>query len=317
MSAAARLADEMEAMVARNERATSSLQLVAPAERSAAEIAKARRVKRQLDLVDVVLDFRIRAQRAVALARRVPARDAPVCAAAGVAAPVAEKRANVADSLRRLIGVLDSLRRATGTPATVAEGGESVDFESPDVSTARVWQALEATQSADAAVQRDALLHWSQKLQAGRVVKLGTTQTLNQDILTQVERVVADKERVLRRCRTTHSPYSVVGEPEPRRVGSQHDDVYDDHDFYQALLRQVISRQDALDSTAQERAHSAQRAAKRARVGAIDSTMRKGRRLHHNVHEKLLNFAAPRQRPPIDWDQDMLFDSLFQAPLKN
>ncbi len=303
----------MEAMVARNEREASALQLVAPAERSDAEISKARRVKRQLDLVDVVLDFRIRAQRAVALARRVPSRDAPVCAAN--AAPIAEKRADVAGSLRRLLGVLDALRRATATPATVAET-EPVDFDSPELSTAGVWQALEATQGADAAVQRDALLHWSQKLQAGRVVKLGTTQTLNQDILTQVERVVADKERVLRRCRTTHSEYAVVGETEPRRVGSLHDDVYDDYDFYQALLRQVISRQDALDTTAQERARSAQRAAKRARVGAIDSTMRKGRRLHHNVHEKLLNFAAPRQRPPIDWDHDMLFDSLFQEALK-
>jgi hypothetical protein len=30
------------------------------------------------------------------------------------------------------------------------------------------------------------------------------------------------------------------------------------------------------------------------------------------VHEKLLNFAAPQPRPPIDWDAEMLYDSLFQ-----
>lgn len=31
------------------------------------------------------------------------------------------------------------------------------------------------------------------------------------------------------------------------------------------------------------------------------------------MHEKLLNFAAPQLRPPIDWDAEMLYDSLFQS----
>jgi hypothetical protein len=32
----------------------------------------------------------------------------------------------------------------------------------------------------------------------------------------------------------------------------------------------------------------------------------------YNVHDKLVNFAAPQPRAPVDWDVDMLYDSLFQ-----
>jgi hypothetical protein len=310
-SSASLLADQMEELLMRNEReASAELQLIASTQRTGDEIANARAVKRQLDLIDVALDFRIRAQRAVNFARCVPAQNAPINAVAR--ADIDERRGKVSASLRRLLGALDSLRRATGAAHTIGDAGVAdadadADFDGP---IASVWQRLEQTQRADAAVQHELLLHWSNKMQASRTIQLGTTMTLNQDIPTQVERIMADKERVLRRCRTANAPYHVVGEAEPRAILSIHDDVYDDNDFYLALLRQVIGRHDT--ATAEEQLRTSQRALKRARGAVVDSSMHKGRRLQYNVHDRLVNFAVPAQRAPPDWDVDMLFDSLFQ-----
>jgi hypothetical protein len=309
-SSASLLADQMEELLMRNEReASAELQLIASTQRTGDEIANARAVKRQLELVDVALDFRIRAQRAVNFARCVPAQNAPINAVAR--ADIDERRGKVSASLRRLLGALDSLRRATGAAHTIGDAGAGADADAEfDGPIASVWQRLEQTQRADAAAQRELLLHWSNKMQASRTIQLGTTMALNQDIPTQVERIMADKERVLRRCRTANAQYHVVGEAEPRAILSVHDDVYDDNDFYLALLRQVIGRHDT--ATAEEQLRTSQRALKRARGAVVDSSMHKGRRLQYNVHDRLVNFAVPAQRAPPDWDVDMLFDSLFQ-----
>jgi protein AATF/BFR2 len=272
VSTATRLADAMEAVLARNQ-ATANVQLLARPQRSDNDIEQARMVKRQMELIDVALDTRIRSQRAVNFARSVPSSGVAFADPA-----IAERRRALSQSLVRLLGVLDDLRRATA-PANLCPD-ELVDADAPPSGAAAVWKRLDSIQESDAAARRETVLHWSSKLQASRNVKLGATQALNQDILTQVDRIMADKERVLRRCRTTHTEYRVIGEAEARQPQTVHDDVYDDTEFYHALLRQVISRQSELNGSVAEREQAAmQRARKRARTGFRDSTMRKGRRL--------------------------------------
>lgn len=83
------------------------------------------------------------------------------------------------------------------------------------------------------------------------------------------------------------------------------EDIFDDTDFYQALLRDVIaSRADGasfdLDASLDWRA--AQRDKKRAKKasGAVDTRASKGRKLRFEVHEKLKNFMAPAPPPPLN-----------------
>lgn len=75
-------------------------------------------------------------------------------------------------------------------------------------------------------------------------------------------------------------------------------DVFDDSDFYSALLRELIDSKGGLSMTEAEGAsasaawaQAAKRAAKKHR--AVDRKASKGRRLRYDVHEKVENFMPP------------------------
>lgn len=75
-------------------------------------------------------------------------------------------------------------------------------------------------------------------------------------------------------------------------------DIFDDSDFYAALLRELIDTKGGLSTTDPEGseasaswAQAAKRAAKKHR--AVDRNASKGRRLRFDVHEKVQNFMPP------------------------
>ncbi|KAH8116412.1 TRAUB-domain-containing protein [Phellopilus nigrolimitatus] len=98
-------------------------------------------------------------------------------------------------------------------------------------------------------------------------------------------------------------------------------DVFDDTDYYQSLLRDVIDARaggsgagagGGLDGLAEDwRAAQKQRKARKA----VDTRASKGRKLRFEVHEKLQNFMAPAPPPGgAVWHEaqiDELFASLF------
>lgn len=81
-------------------------------------------------------------------------------------------------------------------------------------------------------------------------------------------------------------------------------DVFDDTDFYQSLLRDVIDARSGasggsgLDTlTADWRLAQKQR--KKAKAASVDTRASKGRKLRFEVHEKLRNFMAPAPPQPL------------------
>lgn len=89
--------------------------------------------------------------------------------------------------------------------------------------------------------------------------------------------------------------------------------IFDDHDFYQALLRSVLdgaSQSFIPGSTSSNNPYtSAYPNKKRANV---DTKASKGRKLRYYVHEKLQNFMAPI--PVHSWEKEQT-DELFRGLL--
>lgn len=82
-------------------------------------------------------------------------------------------------------------------------------------------------------------------------------------------------------------------------------DVFDDTDFYQALLRDVIDSRSGgaasgagLDTLTTDW-RLAQKQRKKAKAANVDTRASKGRKLRFEVHEKLRNFMAPAPPPPL------------------
>lgn len=108
-----------------------------------------------------------------------------------------------------------------------------------DIRSSELWPRLDAAAARAARVRSAVLAQLSARLtpttkSSGSKRRVDDTPI---DIEAQVERVMADRERVLKRTRTTRSTYRVLGEREPRPLFSIHDDVFDDGDFYATLLQ--------------------------------------------------------------------------------
>eukprot|EP01027_Heterolobosea_sp_BB2_P017925 GEZU01025338.1.p1 GENE.GEZU01025338.1~~GEZU01025338.1.p1 ORF type:complete len:228 (+),score=68.05 GEZU01025338.1:108-791(+) len=152
-------------------------------------------------------------------------------------------------------------------------------------------------------------------------------KALNLDILTQIEDVLKDEERLIQRTQVKRNNYTTLG----KRARTQEDndtnnnaangnlqerdpEIFDDTDFYQTILRELIQTgggaTGAGGSTIDKAMVSQQvRETKKARNG-LERGATKGKRIRYNTHEKLVNFMVPIEKeiPPL---ADGIFARLF------
>ncbi|XP_055056894.2 protein AATF [Misgurnus anguillicaudatus] len=164
------------------------------------------------------------------------------------------------------------------------------------------------------------------------------------NILTQVEQVLMDKERLVRRTQTRRSQYRVLGKPEPitpeidnstvtegeaaelalkanTHLKDLDEEIFDDDDFYHQLLRELIERKtsaaDPNDQVAMGRQWLAIQKLRSKIKKKVDTKASKGRKIRFHVHSKLMNFMAPFDNSSMSDDaRSELYRSLFaNAPV--
>lgn len=162
----------------------------------------------------------------------------------------------------------------------------------------------------------------------------------DRNILTQVEHVLADKDRLLRRTQTRRSEYRVLGKKETSEASSQNappagveegaeqqlkanlhlkdldEDIFDDDDFYHQLLRELIERKtstvDPNDQVAMGRQWLAIQKLRSKIKKKVDTKASKGRKVRFHVHSKLVNFMAPINHSSMsDEARNELYRGLF------
>ncbi|XP_042580918.1 protein AATF [Cyprinus carpio] len=160
----------------------------------------------------------------------------------------------------------------------------------------------------------------------------------DRNILTQVEQVLMDKERLVRRTQTRRSEYRVLGKPEPTtpeidssitegeaaelalkanvHLKDLDEEIFDDDDFYHQLLRELIERKtsatDPNDQVAMGKQWLAIQKLRSKIKKKVDTKASKGRKIRFHVHSKLMNFMAPIDNSSMSDDaRSELFRSLF------
>jgi len=172
---------------------------------------------------------------------------------------------------------------------------------------AHLTRTLEKWSAKVAAVAPSALIPGSRK----RFSLTGSTKEGVKSVGTQIEDMIQSGWPVFlsrTRLKTCRGPH-VTGEEGAGDKGSDEDEeVFDDADFYQQLLRDVIESKGG--GSAQLMASQKQKKTKKH----VDTRASKGRKIRYEVHEKIENFMVPVPHDAGTWHEaqvDELFASLL------
>ncbi|KAI9488755.1 apoptosis antagonizing transcription factor-domain-containing protein [Zychaea mexicana] len=306
------------------------------------DIEKGQHVRQQLTLWENFLESRIRTQKIVELANQLPQHETwpdYLAKEEGIEPDLDAAK----DELRETIDELIDLRTNLLSDTDAVEMGEEHTWnkrkrhlDDDDEYIDKLWEDISQINDVFVPFRDSTLEKWSNKVQIASSARLNKKfKAFDQNIMTQVSNIMSDKENLVRRTQLQRSEYRVLGKkiqeaPElspndqestresrkaDRHLNNYDVEIFDDNDFYQQLLRELIEARmvDTDDPIAQGMRWAARKAAEsKKKKRAVDRKASKGRKLRFNVHEKLQNFMAPI--PAGTWHNEMteeLYTSLL------
>ncbi|CAB3370610.1 Hypothetical predicted protein [Cloeon dipterum] len=143
-----------------------------------------------------------------------------------------------------------------------------------------------------------------------------------QSALKQIEHILADKNRLLKRTRVQRSNYRILGSEsgdDEEKVDDEKsqqtcNEIFDDDDFYHQLIRELIEQrsESVTDPVQLGRQWIALQKLRSKMKRKIDTRATKGRKIRYTVIPKLVNFMAPVEHSEwTDEAKNELFASLF------
>uniref|UniRef100_A0A8C6GZS7 Apoptosis antagonizing transcription factor n=1 Tax=Mus spicilegus TaxID=10103 RepID=A0A8C6GZS7_MUSSI len=328
------------------------------------EVEKGRAVKNQIALWDQLLEGRIKLQKALLTTNQLPQPDVfPVFKDKGgpeFASALKNSHKALKALLRSLVDLQEELLFQYPDTRHIVNGAkpntESEEISSEDDELVgekkkqrkappkrklemEDYPSFMAKRFADFTIYRNHTLqkwHDKTKLASGKLGK--GFGAFERSILTQIDHIMMDKERLLRRTQTKRSAYRVLGKPEPvpepvaetlpgepetlpqgpanAHLRDLDEEIFDDDDFYHQLLRELIERKtsslDPNDQVAMGRQWLAIQKLRSKIRKKVDRKASKGRKLRFHVLSKLLSFMAPIDHTAMSDDaRTELFRSLF------
>ncbi|KAK4199771.1 apoptosis antagonizing transcription factor-domain-containing protein [Triangularia verruculosa] len=219
----------------------------------------------------------------------------------------------------KLWNTIDSVRHSFLPEQARAKVGEKRKRETIDVDTSsqEIWENMLATEEVALTHRRKVLDKWSERVKKNTTTG-ATTRNLvkneSQSLLSALDSQLVSSDRLVKRART---PRSCAPAQAAKKV-EEDAQIYDDADFYQLLLKELVDQRSADTGAPGESVTTVRWAAlKEAKVRKqVDRKASKGRKLRYTVHEKLQNFMAPEDRR--GWEEpaiDRLFGALFGQKL--
>ncbi|RNA03184.1 hypothetical protein BpHYR1_024110, partial [Brachionus plicatilis] len=151
-------------------------------------------------------------------------------------------------------------------------------------------------------------------------------ESLEKPILQQIEHILLDKERIIKRTQLKRGQYKICGKEEKiedetdleslknRHLKDYDSEIFDDQDFYNQLLRELVERKsnnisDPIELSRKSIELQKLRAKNKKKV---DTKASKGRKIKFEIHKPLVNFMAPVYRTSMSEEaRNELFRSLF------
>ncbi|KAF3691327.1 Protein AATF Apoptosis-antagonizing transcription factor Rb-binding protein Che-1 [Channa argus] len=324
------------------------------------EVEKGKAVKSQLALWDQLLEGRIKIQKALATANQLPQpQTLPEFKRSGgveFAGAMKDTHKALKALQRSLLELHDQLLYqspdtriiALGNTGAQSDDEEMVsDAEGPTRVEVVPKRKLEMAEYPDFMAKRFAafqpyctttLQKWHDKTRLTMGKSSKGFGAFERNILTQVEQVLMDKERLVRRTQTRRSEYRILGKKETSAFTSDlvandgeeavdhlksnthlkdlDEDIFDDDDFYHQLLRELIERKtsaaDPNDQVSMGRQWLAIQKLRSKIKKKVDTKASKGRKVRFHIHSKLVNFMAPIDHSSIgDEARNELYRGLF------
>ena len=288
------------------------------AEATKADAAKGRAVKQQRKVFDSFLNIRIQLQKALVAINSLSAipsvsteRDSPGTEAFAAAEEVA----------MRLWMQLNDFRQHRQNPSgssTQSSTGKRKRLSSSHRSLSEMMTEMQEMERLAKTQRLSTLEKWSERLRAvnGQGLSKLTNKAREPTMTDVLNDHLANMEHLVKR---TKIPRSCA--PVQAKMGiEQSTDIYDDADFYQLQLKELVNQR-MLDSTVLaltphqgQTPWSVMREAKTKRH--VDTRASKGRKMRYTVQEKLQNFMVPEDRGTWGKRQtDELFGSLLGAQM--
>jgi protein AATF/BFR2 len=274
-----------------------------------ADAEKGLAVRQQRRAFDALLNIRIRLQKALVAANSLSVAEE-------TAADHKEPYEAAEEAAIKLLNSIDGFRRSMLPETAKAKIGQKRkrDLE-PDATSQAIWDRMGETEDLALAHRRKVLDKWSSKVRSTTAMttsrKLGpaTSQSL---VSLLDDQLLGSSDRLIKRTRT---PRSCAPVQATRKV-AEDAAVYDDADFYQLLLKELVDQRtaDSAAGTTDGAGVTVRWAAlKEAKTRKqVDRKASKGRKLRFTVQEKIQNFMAPEDRR--SWEQDAIdrfFGTLF------
>ena len=155
----------------------------------------------------------------------------------------------------------------------------------------------------------DIIEFWSNKTQRDHGIDL---KSINQNLITQIQNIYQDEETLIKKTQLNRKKLKIIGE---NKINEYCEQIYDDHDFYQQLLRQIIANKNHTNTATKEDLELKKLLKKQEKnikkLNQIDRRASKGRKIRFEYLPKLQNFMVPVARYDADFLTDQLFSNLF------
>ncbi|KAJ3274157.1 Sulfate permease 2 [Terramyces sp. JEL0728] len=287
------------------------------------EIEKGQHVKAQLSLWDGILDLRVRIQKGVEAANTFPQHDVyydhlnedsideniqkTTSTLQGLLNNLVDMRMDLLDNSNEKIDV--SIKRKR-------------DEDDIDEWLHSTWEeVLKPIESGFKKYKYDTIEKWNNKVQVANSVTLQKKfKVINQSIVSQLQTIENDTERLVKRTQLNRGNYKTEQEQQPEETRDKHlndydKEIFDDGDYYQQLLKELIESRltDTEDPVllGMRYAQLKQLQNKKSKKN-VDTKASKGRKIRYHVQEKIQNFMAPEPRGT--WHEEMV-EELFSGLL--
>lgn len=268
------------------------------------DVEKGLAVREQRKIFDGLLNLRVRLQKALVAVNTLGHVEGDDSAGREAYEPAEE-------AALKLWSTIDDLRWGIKGSKAGEKRKRDVDLST---STAALWGYTNEDEQSARQQRRKTLDKWSGRIGA-TTVPVGNKLNLNagtrHSISSMLEEQLVDPERLVRRSRVPRSCAPLqAGKGVKEDAG-----IYDDADFYQLLLKELVDQRTA-DSEAAQSAGvatvqwAAMKEAKTTKV--VDRRASRGRKMRFTVHEKLAGFMAAEDRR--SWEDDAIhrfFGTLF------
>lgn len=305
-----------------NEKSKSSLKIM-DSKQIDEEIAKGQAVQNQQKIWEKLLEVRIKAQKMLTTANSLPDYDAHIeLLEVDNDGEFSDKIEKAADNIHHL---LDNLLDLQST--LVKNFSETKDLNLKRKSKSKqghlIMKRSKLAEYADLIDENfntysnfhtKTLQKWHERTKSVKEMKgsLG-----NIDIMTKIQNAMLKKDEMIRKTQLYRGGYHLFGSEDVKKDGEFYSpEIFDDSEFYHQQLRELIEYKSGLD---ENQAEIAQKLIELQKVRGkmkkrVDTRASKGRKIRYIVHNKLVNFMAPRDGSTMsDEARTELYNSLFGA----